>query len=251
MNNATTTLKTILTVYTSDAKAYIEKVKPKKVSELSNDKNFITNTDTAAKATADASGNIITNTYETKAEAKEALDKKANASEVPTTVAMTEALAKKADTATTLAGYNISDAYTKTETDNKVSAKADKATTLAGYAISDAYTKTQTDSAISTAKQEAEDDAAATYVPLTQKGVANGIATLDDSGQVPSTQLPSYVDDILEGYYDASKKTFYKDAEKTTAYTGEKGKIYVNLDNDKQYRFVSADTGYLVVSDSV
>ena len=58
----------------------------------------------------------------------------------------------KADKATTLAGYGIEDAYTKTETDSKIDEKivnkADKATTLAGYGIGDAYTKTETDSKI-------------------------------------------------------------------------------------------------------
>ncbi|PRP71748.1 hypothetical protein BUE93_04905 [Chromobacterium amazonense] len=38
---------------------------------------------------------------------------------------------------TTLAGYGITDAYTKTETDGKLTGKADKATTLAGYGITD------------------------------------------------------------------------------------------------------------------
>lgn len=72
----------------------------------------------------------------------------------------------KADKSTTLAGYGITNAYTKTEVDGKVSdltsqlgtaneaiegletsieGKADKSTTLAGYGITDAYTKTQTD----------------------------------------------------------------------------------------------------------
>ncbi|MFU4452867.1 hypothetical protein ACM8BQ_34295, partial [Pseudomonas aeruginosa] len=40
--------------------------------------------------------------------------------------------------ATTLAGYAISDAYTKTDTDNKLAEKANKATTLVGYGITDA-----------------------------------------------------------------------------------------------------------------
>lgn len=73
---------------------------------------------------------------------------------------ITQALALKADKATTLAGYSIADAYTKTEVDgllvlkasqedhNKlvddVKDKADKATTLAGYGITDAYTKDET-----------------------------------------------------------------------------------------------------------
>jgi phage-related tail fiber protein len=72
----------------------------------------------------------------------------------------------KADKANSLAGYGITNAYTKTEVDGKVSdltsqlgtaneaiegletsieGKADKSTTLAGYGITDAYTKTQTD----------------------------------------------------------------------------------------------------------
>jgi hypothetical protein len=53
----------------------------------------------------------------------------------------------KADKATTLSGYGITDAYTKTEVDTKVNAKATKATTLSGYGITDAYTKSQVDAA--------------------------------------------------------------------------------------------------------
>lgn len=54
-------------------------------------------------------------------------------------------LSGKANTATTIAGYGITDAYTKTEVDTKVNAKADKAASLAGYGITDAYTKTEID----------------------------------------------------------------------------------------------------------
>ncbi len=72
----------------------------------------------------------------------------------------------KADKSTTLAGYGITNAYTKTEVDGKVSdltsqlgtaneaiegletsieSKADKSTTLAGYGIADAYTASTID----------------------------------------------------------------------------------------------------------
>lgn len=61
--------------------------------------------------------------------------------------------AQKADKATTLAGYGITDAYTKTEADAKY---AEKATTLKGYGITDAYTKTDTDSKISEAVAAAD-----------------------------------------------------------------------------------------------
>lgn len=57
-------------------------------------------------------------------------------------------------------------------------------------------------------------------------GEANGIASLDDSGKVPSEQLPSYVDDIVE--YD----TF-----EDLPTPGEGGKIYVTTDDNHQYRW--------------
>lgn len=57
-------------------------------------------------------------------------------------------------------------------------------------------------------------------------GEVGGIATLDDSGKVPSEQLPSYVDDIIE--YDT-----YEDLPTP----GEGGKIYVTTDNNLQYRW--------------
>ena len=61
------------------------------------------------------------------------------------------AIAQKANKATTLAGYGISDAFTRAETTNAISSavngKADKATTLQGYGITDAYTKAQVDKA--------------------------------------------------------------------------------------------------------
>ena len=50
-------------------------------------------------------------------------------------------LAKKADKTSTLAGYGIVNAYTKTEMLNFLAKKADKSTTLAGYGITDAYTR--------------------------------------------------------------------------------------------------------------
>lgn len=49
---------------------------------------------------------------------------------------------------TTLAGYGIGDAYTKTQVNTELGKKANTATTLAGYGISDAYTKTAADAAI-------------------------------------------------------------------------------------------------------
>lgn len=61
-------------------------------------------------------------------------------------------------------------------------------------------------------------------------------------------QLPSYVDDVIEGYYDPTAKKFYTTPEKTTEITGENGKIYVDLTTNGSYRWSSTD--WFNISDS-
>lgn len=70
---------------------------------------------------------------------------------------------------------------------------------------------------------------------ITGLGAANGIATLDSSGQVPSTQLPSYVDDVLEYVNVAAFPT-----------TGVVGKIYVETTGNTTYRW--SGTGYVKIT---
>lgn len=95
-----------------------------------------------------------------------------------------------------------------------------------------------------------------TYVKLIQLGVATpsganpayiGVATLGTDGKVPSTQLPSYVDDVVEGYYYDDK--FYSDSSHTTEITGEAGKIYVDLTTMKTYRW--SGSAFVEISASI
>lgn len=79
------------------------------------------------------------------------------------------------------------------------------------------------------------------------KGTAGGFASLDESGKVPSAQLPSYVDDVIEGYLNGGK--FYKESAHTTEITGESGKIYVDLTSSKTYRW--SGTAYAVISETI
>ena len=51
---------------------------------------------------------------------------------------------------------------------------------------------------------------------VAKKGVANGLAELDGEGKVPTSQLPSYVDDVVEGYYNDNDGKFYKTCTETT-----------------------------------
>ena len=78
------------------------------------------------------------------------------------------------------------------------------------------------------------------FTPLNAnlKGAVNGVAELDETGKVPASQLPSYVDDVLE--YD-------NQAEFPT--TGETGKIYVTKDTNKTYRW--SGSGYVEISASL
>lgn len=59
---------------------------------------------------------------------------------------------------------------------------------------------------------------------------------------IRSALLPSYVDDIVEGYFHDD--AFYEDDQYTTRIYGESGKIYVDLDTSSTYRCVaSGDPG--------
>ena len=75
-------------------------------------------------------------------------------------------------------------------------------------------------------------------VDVSLVGSANGVAELDANGRVPSSQLPSYVDDVLE----------YADLAHFPA-TGETGKIYIAEDTNKTYRWSGPD--YAEISESL
>mgnify|MGYP004565059181 CR=1 FL=1 len=81
------------------------------------------------------------------------------------------------------------------------------------------------------------------------KGAASGLAELDANGKVPAAQLPSYVDDVIEGY--KSGADFYEDSAHTAAkkITGESGKIYVDLHTNVTYRW--SGTAYVEISASL
>jgi hypothetical protein len=75
-------------------------------------------------------------------------------------------------------------------------------------------------------------------IPSTDKGANGGVAELDSNGKVPSSQLPSYVDDVLSY---ASQSAFPA--------TGETGKIYIAEDTNKTYRW--SGSVYAEISESL
>lgn len=76
------------------------------------------------------------------------------------------------------------------------------------------------------------------FIPTSQKGANSGVATLDANGKVPSGQLPSYVDDVLEY---ASRSLFPT--------TGTSGIIYIATDTNLTYRWSGSD--YVEISPSL
>ena len=76
------------------------------------------------------------------------------------------------------------------------------------------------------------------YLKSSQLGANSGIAQLDTTGKVPSSQLPSFVDDVLEY---TNKSGFPA--------TGESGKIYVAKDTNITYRW--SGTAYVEISPSL
>lgn len=86
-------------------------------------------------------------------------------------------------------------------------------------------------------------------ISLTQKGSANGVAELDENGLILASQLPSYVDDVIEGYLYNSK--FYKESLHTTEIVGESGKIYIDLSNEECKTYRWSGTAFSVISDTI
>lgn len=102
--------------------------------------------------------------------------------------------------------------------------------------------------------------AAGNYIPISQKGANNGVAELDSSGRVPATQLPSYVDDVVDlvtfvtanptsgmtagqKRYNSTTKQIFTSTSATagTSSTPESDKIYVRVDNNTTWRWSGTD----------
>ena len=108
-----------------------------------------------------------------------------------------------------------------------------------------------------------------TFIAATEKGANSGVATLGADGKVPASQLPSFVDDVIElldmaatapehcsvgdKYYNTtSKKIFTATGTDTWGETGadpEAGKIYVTLDDNKTYRWGGSEMA--IISDTL
>lgn len=146
------------------------------------------------------------------------------------------------------------EATARTSADTALGARIDKE--IADRTAADTALDTKLQNNINTL--EAKHDAF-----VATKGKANGFASLDANGTVPASQLPSYVDDIIEVYAtytvdETGKLTnikLYSDSAHTRPITGESGKIYVNITSGEppyQFRwsgttFTDSNTSSLII----
>lgn len=133
-------------------------------------------------------------------------------------------LTGKADKSTTLEGYGITDAYTKSQTQsvitNAISGKANASTTLEGYGITDAFTKTQTQTEINNSISGKANTSDVYTKNQTDSAIQTAIAGKADS----ATTLAGY--GITNAYTKTETQAEINDAEQ---------EIYSNLDVSKNY----------------
>ena len=94
-------------------------------------------------------------------------------------------------------------------------------------------------------------------IPSTSKGAASGVAELDSTGKVPVSQLPSYVDDVVNSYVvegaEALSSGWLSASDGGEAMAPDANKIYVVL-SDGEYQnltFRWSGTVYVEISPSL
>ena len=112
-----------------------------------------------------------------------------------------------------------------------------------------------------------------TYIETSSIGVADGVASLNESGLIPSTQLPSYVDDVVEIYAylgdlsqapmdnidcevffnttDSILYTYNSRQVEWVVFTGEKGKVYFSTLDNKTYRWSGSSNKLIVIGNDL
>lgn len=76
-------------------------------------------------------------------------------------------------------------------------------------------------------------------VKRSEMGVANGVATLDSSGKIPTSQIPGSYDDVRNGYYYNGE--FYTDAEHTNQMAHVDDILYVDIPTNLPYRWTGTN----------
>lgn len=183
-------------------KVTISVTTPKKTSDLTNDSGFITTSDIPEGAAASATTPLMDGTAAVGTELAFARGDHRHPSDT-----------SKADVATTLAGYGITDA-------NIVNGVI----TLGSNSITPLTSHQDISGKVNTSAV----------------GAANGVCPLNASTKIDATYLPSYVDDVIEAYARTGQTALSStwlatESASGTAITPEAGKIYVLMADSGDY----------------
>lgn len=222
---------------------------PSKTSDLTNDSGFITTADIPEGAAAsttvpkeDGTAAVGEELAFARGDHRHPSDtKKADKSEMSVTSSgdQTTITLKSGTSATVINAHQ------------SISGKVDKTTTVNGHALSGNVTVTKSDVSLGNVTNDAQ-------VKRTEMGAANGVATLDANGIVPSSQLPSFVDDVIEAYARSGQTALSENWLATGSASGtvivpEAGKIYVLMADSGEYtansQFRWGGTTYVKLND--
>lgn len=191
-------------------KSYVTSKMPTKTSDLTNDSGYITSSDVPDGATASTTTPKMDGTASTGSETAFARGDHVH----PSDTTKVDKVSGKG-----LSANDFTDAL-KTKLDG-IATGANKITV--DTAMSSTSTNPVQNKAVYTEIHKC--------VPQSAKGVANGVASLGSDGKVPTSQLPSYVDDVVEVYAGNPSSNgaalLYTDATEEEFLVGEEGKIYV------------------------
>lgn len=126
---------------------------------------------------------------------------------------------------------------TANDTDANLKNRANHTGTQTASTISDFSTAADARVSSGISTHVAASDPHTQYQKESEKGSANGYAELDATGKVPSGQLPSFVNEVIEV------------ADSAAPPVGEAGKIYVTLDDNRTYRW--GGSAYIEISPSL
>lgn len=206
---------------------------PTKTSDLTNDSGFITSADVPVQSVNGQTGTVVLSIPTATSDLTNDSDYVSDASYVHTDNNFTTAEKNKLSGIASGAEVNVQADWSVTDSTSDAFIK-NKPTIPEETVVDQSLSSTSQNPV----QNQAIYSALAGKVDSSLVGTANGIAELDENGLVPSSQLPSYVDDVQEY---ASRSAFPA--------TGEAGKIYVDISTNLTYRW--GGSAYVEISPSL
>ena len=144
----------------------------------------------------------------------------------------------KADTLEIVAGTNIT--ITPDAENDKITIAAADQSIEAATATPEMDGTAAVGSSVKYAREDHVHPSDTSRIPLTQKGIANGVCPLDANARIDAQYLPSFVDDVIEAYIREGQTALSSTWLASGSASGvtivpETGKIYVIMNGTDDY----------------